>query len=146
MSRHYPLIHADLRQFFHVDWRRLADSKPFERTLRCKAQYLTNARSRRSALTPLTTSSRYLHPLQVRRVLREGGCTAELVCFAQSANYAGMALPFLTGCHFSNTKDVTVTKGKPTKSRLFSPFVYFVSFVVRLFPVKYGRPAGILGY
>jgi hypothetical protein len=54
--------------------------------------------------------------------------------------YENMALPFLTGCHFSNTKDTTVTKGKPTKSKLFSPFVYFVSFVVRLFPVKYGRP------
>ena len=50
------------------------------------------------------------------------------------------ALPFLTGNHFSNTKDTTVTKEKHKASRLFSPFVYFVSFVVRLFAVDYGTP------
>ena len=77
------------------------------------------------------------------------------------------ALPFFTGLLFSNiltlplrgqhsAKDTTVTKEKPMKSRLFSPFVYFavshdllgksrarvtngVPFVVRLFPVIYGR-------
>ena len=72
------------------------------------------------------------------------------------------ALPFLTGQLFSNTKDTTVTphvafhfsktygvtKGKPMKSRLFSPFVYSPAptdrggvepFVVKLFPVNYGR-------
>jgi len=50
-----------------------------------------------------------------------------------------MALPFLTGQLFSNTKDTTVTKEKPMKSRLFFPFVYLVPFVVRLFPGNYGR-------
>jgi hypothetical protein len=47
-----------------------------------------------------------------------------------------MALPFLTGQLFSNTKDTTVTKGKPMKSTLFSLFVYLAPFVVRLFPVN----------
>jgi hypothetical protein len=31
-------------------------------------------------------------------------------------------------------------KGKIHEIKTLSPFVYFVSFVVKLFPVKYGRP------
>ena len=49
------------------------------------------------------------------------------------------ALLFLTGARFSNTKDTTVTKEKQKEFGLFFPFVYFVSFVVRLFPVNYRR-------
>ena len=63
-----------------------------------------------------------------------------------------MALPFLTGNHFSNTKDTTVTKEKHKESRLFSPLCVastnstqdFVSFVVRLFLVDYGTPVFFL--
>ena len=47
------------------------------------------------------------------------------------------ALTFLTGNTFSNTKGTTVTKEKTKESRLFPPFV---SFVVKLCPVNYGRP------
>jgi hypothetical protein len=60
-----------------------------------------------------------------------------LVCLNRQPNKS--ALPFLTGQFFSNTKDTTVTKEKLVKSRLFSPFVFLVPFVVRLFPVNYGR-------
>ena len=51
-----------------------------------------------------------------------------------------LALPFLTGQLFSNTKYTKVTKEKPMKSKLFSPFVYLVSFVFRLFPPETGEP------
>ena len=62
----------------------------------------------------------------------------------EDADKTFLALPFLTGNHFSNTKDTTVTKEKHKESRLFSPFVYFVSFVVRLFLVDYGTPVFFL--
>ncbi|MBV6401816.1 MAG: hypothetical protein CNIPEHKO_02119 [Anaerolineales bacterium] len=54
-----------------------------------------------------------------------------------------MALPFLTGNLFFKHKGHDGHKGKPKESRLFFAFVYFVPFVVKLFPVNYGRPGTI---
>jgi hypothetical protein len=56
-----------------------------------------------------------------------------------------MVLPFLTGNPFSNTKYTKVTKENTCKMSAFSLFVYLVYFVVRLFPVNYGRADFIFG-
>ena len=45
----------------------------------------------------------------------------------------------MNGKPFSNTKDTTVTKEKMRAIKAFYLFVYFVPFVVRLFPVKNGK-------
>jgi len=49
------------------------------------------------------------------------------------------ALPFLTGNPLLNTKDTTDTKEKSHKNVDSFPFVYFVSFVFEIFPVKNER-------
>jgi len=56
-----------------------------------------------------------------------------------STNLRIRILPFLTGKPFSTTKDTKVTKVNMPEAEPIFPFVYLVPFVVRLFPVNYGR-------
>jgi hypothetical protein len=42
-------------------------------------------------------------------------------------------------------KYTKVTKGKRLQITVFPPFVYLVSFVVGLFPVRYGRAKNLCG-
>ena len=50
-----------------------------------------------------------------------------------------MDLPFLTGQPFLPPRTRRSRRKNPYKISAFSAFVYFVPFVVRLFPVRYGR-------
>jgi hypothetical protein len=73
-----------------------------------------------------------VHSLRSARKDHRAGVSS----FCQNVFVIKIGSAVFNGQLFSNTKDTTVTKGKPIKSSFFSLFVYFV---VRLFTVNYGR-------